>query len=85
MHDRPAQRRHVDDRARGGGVTTGTTGRELSRCHTQRHQSRPRCDAGEAVIAGLAGDQAGNRGTASVTVGEAIGRFDIVAAGLHAG
>jgi len=45
----------------------------------------PRCDAREAVIAGLAGDQARNRCTAPVTVGEAIGRFEIVAAGLHTG
>jgi len=85
MHDRPAQGRHIDDRSRGGGVATGTARRELARRHAQRHQPRPRCDAREAVIAGLAGDQARNRCTAPVTVGEAIGRFEIVAAGLHAG
>ena len=80
MHDRPAQRRHVDDRPRRGGVTTGTAGGELSGRHTQRHQPRARCDAREAVVAGLAGDQARNGGAAAVTVREPVGRFDEVAA-----
>jgi hypothetical protein len=44
-----------------------------------------RCHPGEAVVARLAGDEAGDKGAVAVAVGEAVGRFDKVATGLDVG
>src|ERR1700744_4677040 len=42
-------------------------------------------DPGDPFAAGLAGDQPGDQRAVPVTVGEAIGRFDVIATGLYAG
>ncbi len=85
MHDRAAECGHVDDRPPESRVATRAARRELRRRHPQRHQPGAGRDPGEAVITGLAGDQAGHRCPAPVAVGEPVGRLDIVTARLHAG